>query len=176
MIVIGHFLNSDNFPKVVLYTFHVPLFFFISGYLFSPKKSICVFLGEKVSRLMMPYGFYAVLSIILYISFSNDGRSLTQSNIQHLFYWRGSVLWNAPLWFLPALFEIMFASYFLCQPSMLWCGKNGRWLSVILLVIAGVMGVAIGSRFLEHSRGGLLGINKALLMLPYFSLGMSFGQ
>ena len=37
-VVVGHFYNNETLLRIIS-SFHMPLFFFISGYLFVPQKA-----------------------------------------------------------------------------------------------------------------------------------------
>lgn len=59
-VVWGH---TGSTTSAYMYLFHMPLFFFISGYLYHPKleKSWLKFCAEKGKRLLVPYLFYLCL-------------------------------------------------------------------------------------------------------------------
>ena len=73
LVVIGHFYPSDSPEWYVLfrswmYTFHMPLFMFISGYIyidFKKDEKKIEFVKKKVQRLMLPYIVVSVLIISL---------------------------------------------------------------------------------------------------------------
>lgn len=52
-IILGH-LGNDHINRVV-YTFHVPVFFFITGFFTNTKRSIRDFVKNKVRTLLVPY-------------------------------------------------------------------------------------------------------------------------
>lgn len=59
LVVIGHNINDKTF----IFTFHMPLFFLISGFLFSPK-SPKTYLKKSAVRLLIPYVcFLLVISL-----------------------------------------------------------------------------------------------------------------
>ena len=67
LVIFAH----DHIPKTLktfIYTFHMPLFFFLSGFLFSPAKyrSSSSFFISKCKSLIIPYFSF---SIIVYIWF-----------------------------------------------------------------------------------------------------------
>ena len=64
-IVAGH-MNSATVQKIV-FTFHVPLFFLISGYLISQKQDYITFCKNKIRGLILPYIYISFLLIILKI-------------------------------------------------------------------------------------------------------------
>lgn len=57
----------------VIYSFHMPLFFIISGLLFanSTHKEYLSMMKGKVKRLLLPYAFYHVLNLGLKIALPN---------------------------------------------------------------------------------------------------------
>lgn len=62
LIIIGHTPINDTLYKFI-WSFHVPLFFLISGYTFS-KREEKEFIKGKFKRLMIPYYFTCILLII----------------------------------------------------------------------------------------------------------------
>lgn len=69
LIILGHM-----FPKpgtVFIYSFSVPLFFFISGFLFSRSETFSSFFMKSIKSLIIPYLFINVLSLF-FLCFSKD--------------------------------------------------------------------------------------------------------
>ena len=68
-IVLGHSVAYSNHCTNVfkfVYSFHVYLFFFLSGYTFSTNKKIKEFIKTKFKRIMIPYYFWALAFLIPY--------------------------------------------------------------------------------------------------------------
>lgn len=66
LVMMGH---SDP-PEVVmtwLYTFHVPLFFFLSGYVFKIKngENFLSFVRRKIFTLVVPMILFSIVSILI---------------------------------------------------------------------------------------------------------------
>ncbi|WP_195202481.1 acyltransferase family protein [Phocaeicola massiliensis] len=65
LMVMGH----TSIPKLGghwIYSFHMPLFFFLSGFLFqSGKYSWSQFIKRKVRTMVVPYFFFVVLNWIV---------------------------------------------------------------------------------------------------------------
>ena len=134
-VVAGHaitFLNHENTTFIVstirnlIYSFHMPLFFFLSGFLLNYSPGPLQFIRKKIKRLVIPYFFtYIVTSVFLFISYilikipdSFSGfhyflgmlyGTLLQFRIQ-----TGTDVFS-PLWFLPALFCALLISYALLR-------------------------------------------------------------
>lgn len=108
-IILGHtsFLN-DTYYKI-LYAFHVPLFFIISGYFLSIKKSTIEIIKEKFKTLIIPYFITSIIILIGRILIKKESFIYFCS----IFYGSGKIEVTigdlifksiGPVWFLPALF------------------------------------------------------------------------
>ena len=108
-VIIGH-LDPGWRIETHIYSFHMPLFFWISGYLFLTTSSFKVGIKEytkkKMTGLLKPYFIYAVLSIFIGRFFHLVKMKNVVFNIKALFFWNGTVGWNSPLWFLVVLFFV----------------------------------------------------------------------
>lgn len=62
-IILGH-LNVNNINRVV-YTFHLPIFFLISGYFISEKGRLSDFIKKKFRTLIVPYLLTCFVMILL---------------------------------------------------------------------------------------------------------------
>ncbi len=62
-VVAGH-IYPPGFLHTFIYLFHMPLFFFISGYLFKPKNN-AGFAVAKLKQLMVPYFSFLLLAYTL---------------------------------------------------------------------------------------------------------------
>lgn len=115
-VVIGHSFNPTETPTILgfvksfVYCFHMPAFFFISGFLegekrrsFSEKKQAIV---KKVKRLMVPYFFLTVVTAVLKILFGAFARNPLQYSTLVVDVLIGRNNPNGGLWFLYALFII----------------------------------------------------------------------
>jgi fucose 4-O-acetylase-like acetyltransferase len=60
LVVFGH-LNDGSFLRNWIYLFHMPLFFFLSGYLHKVKTDYRGFFEKKFIRLMIPYFSFLLL-------------------------------------------------------------------------------------------------------------------
>lgn len=62
-IILGH-LNSLRIARVV-FTFHVPIFFFITGYFTNDRLPVKAFIKRKARMLLVPYVFTCLVIILL---------------------------------------------------------------------------------------------------------------
>lgn len=54
LVFLGHF-NIPDTLRAEIYTFHIPLFFFLSGVVFNGHKPINRFLGDEAKRMIVPF-------------------------------------------------------------------------------------------------------------------------
>ena len=115
LVVLGHSfithpINIVNigwcrFLHDFIYSFHMPLFFFVSGFVYSCKK-YNEYIFKKIRRLLIPYLFFGTVSLFLHV-FGGGlvGETVTfQQGVIKLF------LYGGDYWFLYTLF-LMFAIY-----------------------------------------------------------------
>lgn len=66
-MVIGHVISSENFISIFIYKWHMPLFFFFSGYFFNAEKySVQQFLYKKIKTIYFPFVFWSLLILYLH--------------------------------------------------------------------------------------------------------------
>lgn len=151
LVVLGHAL-SYNVPKECflrnfIYLFHLPVFFFVSGYLFRIKeegKRFLPFLLSCFKSLIIPYLFLNLVTIalngpfLLYHSFSHPssyyllGHDHTLK--QSLFYFLigHGYAPSGPAWFLVCLFWIKVQMYFI----RMFCDKFQLLLAILYGFVA----------------------------------------
>ena len=145
LVLIGHLQTDTIFsysPYILslcswIFSFHMPLFFMISGMLIACKKEEEKDLTETIRRkfrsIMIPYFWFSLIYIfiVLYSLLITKVVPLSTLFVQ-IWYVLGMYGMNV-LWFLPALFaaEVMFA--FITQRFR---NKNGIFLILVLFIIA----------------------------------------
>ena len=117
----------------------MPLFFFISGYLFNEKKYFCINLKEyiflKFKRLIIPYFGMAFICYIIVI-FSGLKNEYILKYIIGILYSRGTVEWLpncSPLWFLTCLFVVEIIIYLILKR------KNKLIYFFFLIILGGIL-------------------------------------
>lgn len=65
LVFLGHF-NIPDTLRAEIYTFHMPLFFFLSGVVFNGDKPINRFLGDEAKRMIVPYYCWAFFYFVLF--------------------------------------------------------------------------------------------------------------
>ena len=109
LVVMGHFVDVE-IVKAYIYSFHMPLFFFLSGYLFTKKDTFNIFLKKKFNTLVIPYFIFAFIGAIFYalrLKYGdNPGQVEVLQKFINIFLWKD-------YWFLGALFIVSIAYHIL---------------------------------------------------------------
>lgn len=169
LVVLGHLDISQTILNYI-YSFHMPLFFFISGYLFniSYYKNYFDFLKKKFKIIIIPYFIFSIISYILWILILRKVGSNINEEINILkpligiVYSVGIENWmvhNIPMWFLTCLFILENYFYFLASFSI-----SRLILSMIILAILGGISVKLGTHL-------PWGIDVSLTAGTFFSVG-----
>jgi fucose 4-O-acetylase-like acetyltransferase len=123
LVIIGH-LNTDELLHNLIYSFHMPFFFFLSGYLNNRTSNFKILLSKKLRTLIVPYFFFGLLSILIMILL----KILTKNPIEYrhfedflrIFYYTGNPLpMNKVIWFLAVLFWVEVFNYVLKEVNFI---------------------------------------------------------
>jgi len=160
----------------LIFSFHMPLFFFLSGVFFNPSKSLGASMVEKGGALLKPY-FVTLLSLAALHALTKS-QDLA-STIAGVFYGSGDTIEWSPLWFLPHLFVVCLFSWAMTN-LVLRRMQSAVFepVLVLLLFFAGVMLIRhVGPWNVEFlaQTGTLQGLPWSLDLVPltasYFLLG-----
>ena len=116
----------ENIYKVI-YFFHMPAFFLLAGITWSDGgKGFCKYTIKKARRLLLPYFIFMLLSMFV--------EYIWAGNVEwhRLLAFGGSRL-NAPLWFLPCMFFVLIAYYFINKYNTSRCCTTGISLLLVLI-------------------------------------------
>ena len=158
LIVLCHFPISKYTAKF-LWTFQVPLFFFISGYLFK-EATTRDFLDKLTFRLILPYAYIYLLTVLITVLIKAD------FDIKHIGSMMLGLFWgthtypyfiNAALWFLPGLITVQLMYFFLVRKAKLF--------------YFALLGVSV-FLYLNAYLNLFFSIDLALLGLNYFIAGV----
>ena len=159
LVIIGH-TSIPNFLTILIFSFHMPLFFVISGFLFNKKKyldNFSNFIYKKSSTLLWPFYTFSLLTIL--INYTNSSLIINNENLTNLILGNDSL--NTPLWFLTALFSVELL-FFIALKYF----KNSNYLLVIGLIIT--IGF-INSIFFKLSF--FFNLHIAFIALLFFTIG-----
>ncbi|MCX7755372.1 MAG: acyltransferase family protein [Anaerolineales bacterium] len=89
-----------------IYSFHMPLFFFLSGLFFKPELSLPELLRRRFDSLLKPFFFGIFLIYFGAVFFDTMGIPVAWGRILKAMYGNGYYLDWVAMWFLPALFTV----------------------------------------------------------------------
>lgn len=150
-VVLGHTDGISEWLRCYIHSFHIPLFFFLSGYLVSQNSLTSNF--SRVWRhhfrsLILPYFTFGLISYLIWLlagRFYGRDLELAVNPVRPLIgmlYGVGVDHWlrhNIALWFLPSLFSLHLIFYWLRR----YCNGLGLLYAVILLSLTGAKASAI---------------------------------
>lgn len=145
-----------------IYSFHLPLFFFLSGYVFSTKYDFKTFLKKKCVSIVVPYFCLGIAMVLFEILkqlvkgvFSTES---VKDLLQHFVLQQR--LWT--LWFMACLFFLNILFYLLVKV----CKRE--WMVIALSMILPLIGLYY------YKQGGTplyWNADVCVMAIPFFSLG-----
>lgn len=149
LIVLGHSIITGPM-NVWLFSFHVPLFFILAGYMFNPNGSLASYARKKARTLLLPYltmslTFFAVWIVFWEPVYRANGVASSPLNLAvGILYGVGSPTWmqyDIPLWFLPCLFLTEMLFFYLHRRL---CGPSpGFWMGLAAVGFLGFLSYAV---------------------------------
>ncbi len=170
-VIWGHIMYAGLSAKVV-YAFHIPLFFFLSGMVFSKDRydGFMPFLKRKVSSLLIPYAIFSLLTWAFWVFFlrvSHQPMDECWKPLVETFLARGSegyLVHNVPLWFVPCLFVVELLYFFVRKCSVA--------VRVVLSLLFALMGCLMVRGEWSYDFTALpWSIDVALFAFPFYAFG-----
>lgn len=180
LVVIGHVNLTNVFadPRTpvnleimrIIYSFHMPLFMFTSGFLFyktkmQKDKSYGEILKDRSKRLLIPYAFFTLTTFFLKYAFNPIMmRPVSFSGKEFIDIITFSSNPQGELWFLSTLFIL-----FLFYPVYQWFLEN-HWKTALLFSIVLLLNLFFPEGIL------FLCISYAAFYMLFFYLGICFSK
>ncbi|TBL67765.1 acyltransferase family protein [Paenibacillus thalictri] len=149
LVVMGH-TTKDDVMRNVIYAFHMPLFFFITGYLFNAEKYAKDPLGlfsSRINTIILPF---ICGSIFAYWY----GERFAQEPIQSKVMWKAILQANGenfntftlPMWFLPCMFVtiIVFGMLLISVRRLSWYLNS---MIFIIISFTGIQVISLGKAY-----------------------------
>lgn len=112
-VVVGHALGGapeepDNLVRLLTYSWHVPLFFFLTGYLWTRRRPLADEVRKRGTSLMLPYASWLLIIGVLYIPYITVRTGAVPFETIGTALWGGALMRGVfgPFWFLPVLFFV----------------------------------------------------------------------
>ena len=175
-VVLGH--KKINFHWLPIYSFHMPLFFFISGYLYKEKydSSHLLFIKKKAKSLLFPYFICNTLFLVITILVNQKfGISLGKKINGFNFFIEPFITGHQYYFFLAAWFVtqlfIVHVLYNLLSPLLKKVGLNSFFK---LLFFLGLALVAIYLCNKGHNKSFFLVLFRSFFGMFFYYLGFYF--
>jgi acyltransferase len=176
LVVMGHTLGISEGVEKYIFSFHMPLFFFISGLVLTPTR-----LSQPFVEAIRHYGYrlllpYLLFSLLTYLPWVMVTRHYGADAVLGTEAWRpligtlygigvnGWLQHNAFLWFFPCLF----VTHLLYR--MVYSLSQG-WRQYLVITALAVLGYSLSSIVPVRLPWG---VEIALLALPFYALGKIF--
>jgi fucose 4-O-acetylase-like acetyltransferase len=174
LVVAGHIFAPTQFSRYIFW-FHMPLFFFLSGYLFKKPADPGSFTSKRAWRLLVPYLTY--LALLSLPQFGNivwdaltQGKSLAEAKtLTWQLLYGGKMLtgWFAAFWFVTCLFCTQQIYAMLSQ----MINPSSFTMSMVMVLS---LGLATADDCLLKQFTFPLGIDVVCMAVPIFWLGNVF--
>lgn len=167
LVIQGHALSSHSYRHLI-YAFHMPLFFFIAGFVFNYKKyPLIITLKKSINGIIIPYVGFGLMSYFFWWIENANFQFEISAFLGHLsgiIYGNSSSLFfNIVLWFLPCLFitKISFAVI-------------SKVINDDRILVGFLLGLSILGYYLSINFPNLalpFGIESALTAILFFGIG-----
>ena len=174
LVAWGHIMLG-GWTNIFIYSFHMPLFFILSGMLFDRSRysSFQEFFVKRVKRLFIPYVVYSTITWCVWVAYSialNQKPDNLWMPLLQTFIAQGSggfLVHNVPLWFVTCMFLTEIAYYWIdrlpekinalvCSLSIIFGYVLIEKLDITLLpwsievVFVAILFYAVGNIFCKH--------------------------
>lgn len=166
LVVLGHndFEVISPFIQRLIYSFHMPLFFFLSGYFINAATPFLDFLKKRFHGLLKPFLFTIFLIYFTSISFEKMGFNTAITRTVKSLYGSGHYLDWVQLWFLPHLFVVSLYAFFFIR--LVSSRLRNRWITWGILLASLAVAVPFLNTFYPFPFS-FLGKDYQLYGLPY---------
>lgn len=174
-IVLGHTFSAGD-VKRYLYSFHVPLFFFLQGVVCNVKdKKFLTYVKERFIRIMVPFFVFSFISLFIILICGNiiGGPFLEESpglkkGIIEIF--KGYCSVNRPLWFLPCTFLVSVITFLIIKLTNKCKLARTKHFIILTVILASMIWQFLNDSFFNIS-GLPWKLETALNMLSFFFIG-----
>lgn len=172
LVVFGHCKYTNNYLLVWLYSFHMPLFFILSGMTFSIKNkpNFKIFIKNKIFKLVIPYFLLLVVLWLLTagISIVFDGYDYAylKSFIGIIISNRATSYYLA-MWFVLVTFEAEILFYFILRLIQYLSKALKNWMYIMVSIISLTIGIII----LRYTKGLMFCLDLLPFGLGFITIG-----
>lgn len=158
-VIIGHIFQYDNILITWIYSFHIPLFFIISGSLLYYKdtvnKNFLDLIISRIKSILLPYIIFCFVNIIFNLILTPSLETLKWTILQTTTFFGIGATWFLPALFISEIILILINKYI-----------NNKFVKFILIIILFVIPFIFKSSHII-----LTVLFRSLISLGYISIG-----
>lgn len=169
LVILGHIgdLGEYAFFKIWFFSFHIPLFFFLSGYVFRDTDRFSVFLKKKLRSIIIPYFCLGIPMVLFQLIWDLRNGVLTYASGMDLVTGIFIQKRRWTIWFLACLFLLNILFYLLKKAV-----KKSCWLAVcaVAAAVIGALYYRFGGKALPWD------FDACFMALPFFFAGYYYKE
>ncbi|MBO5930058.1 MAG: acyltransferase family protein [Clostridia bacterium] len=196
LVILGHLDADGQLSRYMIYAFHMPLFFILSGVFADTKRPFKAYFIKNFKTLYWPFFVCFLFELLLIIGYGVVANAQFHAGIFRQFYDLIGIdfdVFNAPLWFLFVLFIIKIVFYFIrkskCLKALFLCAgiaviavskyvslpANCLWIVALPCMTFFLVGDLFQKHILSLSQKVNAQPKKAALLLVYLLIVFVFG-
>lgn len=107
LVILGHCAHIESKLFHIIFTFHMPLFFLLSGYVFRSDIGFGTLFSRRFRSLIVPFALFYLLGLVVTLMIPGWREALTPLAIfQDLYLADPNAVHNSSIWFLECLFVV----------------------------------------------------------------------
>ncbi|HCQ7773822.1 TPA: acyltransferase family protein, partial [Enterobacter kobei] len=169
-IYLGHFGDNAKQLYPFVFSFHVPLFFFISGIFVKQCASLSDLSNiatKSFKRILIPYFAFSIISLIFFSLYHNYDFAHVKELAKQILPGIRNQIFAASLWFLPCLFVMILMHSFM---QLILKNKHIVFMLCIIIFFASSI-MKIG-----FQPSVFFNVDSALRYVVYYALGAYFSD
>lgn len=124
MVIYGHLTERSDYLRIIIYSFHMPMFFILSGYFFDYSTSLCTTVKKCIKQFIIPAYTFLFVDYLLKCIITKQVISYSFKECLDAIVFRGGWWWNSPIWFILSLLACriittMFKERVICACSII---------------------------------------------------------
>lgn len=166
LVIFGHLICGNGYLSNIIFSFHMPLFFLLSGYTEKRREMFGGGWGEYIAlqfkRLIFPYIlFYAIT--VLFVGYFDLNGFVRDTYLAHAGAYNN---FSGHLWFLVCLFFVKLLAFIFNQ----FYDSGYKYVALIFLIIIFSMTKVFPPELFPYCRYPFK-IDSAIIALPFYLLG-----
>lgn len=193
LVFLGHLFSHDSYIGLTIYSFHMPLFFIVSGVFAKTYKeqSFIKYFKSNVIHLLVPFVLFTLFGVAVTYSIPEWRGLLNMEQLKIFLYTAQPENWHVgQLWFLPSLFMVKMLFWFY---QRIFLSKDNTLTGIITVIMLfvfaynfyhiNIIDPSYNWVLIPKLRDSLLHyreitgviypfqINSALMALPFYTIG-----